>query len=66
MSKTTESRHGHQVAITRGDLAQLLYPIRLDMARIAGQLEDIGRQLRCAGTRGNKRAVPAPKRRTQR
>jgi hypothetical protein len=66
MRKGTEPRHGHQVAITRGDLAQLLYPIRVDMARIARQIEDIGRQLRCAGTRRNERAVPLPKPRTQR
>jgi hypothetical protein len=40
--------------------------IRLDMARIPRRLEDIDRQLKCAGTRQNEQAVPPPKPRTQR
>jgi len=38
-----------RVVITRDDLAQFLYPIRSEMARIDRQLEDIGRRLEYMG-----------------
>jgi hypothetical protein len=45
MSKIVEPTADTQVVITRTDLLQFLYPIRVGMAEITRQLTDINRKM---------------------
>jgi len=45
MSKIKDPNRDVQVAITRDDLTQFLYPLRVDLAAIVRRIDDINRKL---------------------
>lgn len=57
MSKILEPTGDTQVIITRADLVQFLYPIRLGMAELARELRDINHKLDRVAPRRRARIV---------